>query len=180
MDLINFIGCSPFSKGTSIVNIYKYDIGGSITNPELIAKKPLKRKQMQRLSNNWENGVQGYQLNGYYYDRNGNPLTKEQYKYYYNEDNSPIDTLHSSISGNINTDITANQDLKDSVNTTSDFISINKMSNGESRTIRNLIVNNQGINPQSYQISYDVNHPNLFFAAQGISTEDAKKLIFNK
>ena len=97
MDLIKFIGCSPFTRNTSTFKTRKYDAGGPIANPTLIAKRPLKHKQMKQLSNNWANGVQGYQLNGYYYNNIGEPISKNEYDYYYNPDGSPIEAIASSI-----------------------------------------------------------------------------------
>lgn len=180
MDLINFIGCSPFTRNASTFKTRKYDAGGPILNPTLIAKRPLKHKQMKQLSNNWENGVQGYQLNGYYYNSSGEPISKNEYDYYYNPDGRPIEAITSSIRGELNTNTKPNNVADDFGNTTSDFTHVNTMNNGQTRTIRSLIGNTQGVDPKSYVITYDVDNPNLFFTAQGMPIADAKKLVFNK
>ena len=180
MDLINFIECSPFTGDISTFKTRKYDAGGPIPNPTLIAKRPLKYKQMKQLSNNWENGVQGYQLNGYYYNSIGEPISKNEYDYYYNPDGKPIEAIASSLRGEINNNVQNSNIADDFVNTTADFTQVNTMNNGQTRTIRNLVVNNQGVDPKSYVITYDVDNPNLFFTAQGIPIADAKKLVFNK
>ena len=107
-------------------------------------------------------------------------VTKLEYDYYYNPDGRPIEAIASSIKGEINNNVQASNIADDFVNTTADFTHINTMNNGQTRTIRNLVVNNQGVDPKSYAITYDVDNPNLFFTAQGMSIADAKKLVFNK
>jgi hypothetical protein len=178
MDLIKFIGSSPYSPEHSKSKTRRYYTGGEVTSPTLVSKKPLSRSQMAQLSNNWENGPQGYQLDGNYYDRTGAPVSKEHYDYYYESNGKPIEYTNSSITGETNSNIYNSSAQGSVVDTNSDFTSVHNTSNGGSRTIRNIIRNTQGKNPQSYTISYDVNNPDKFFNAQGISTDDAKRLVF--
>lgn len=178
MDLIKFIGSSPYFPEHSKSKTRKYYTGGEVTSPTLVSKKPLKRRQMAKLSNNWENGAQGYQLDGNYYDMVGAPISKEQYDYFYEPSGKPIEDTSSYITGRSNTVISNSSSEGDFVETNSDFTSLNNLSNGGSRTMRTITKNIDGKNPQSYSITYDVNNPDMFFSTDGISVDEAKRLVF--
>lgn len=181
MDILNVIKVPHYGNLDSTKRTGKYQTGGSLNKTDT-SEKALTLKQMKQISNNWANGPQGYIVGDKYYNEIGEPVSKEHYDYYYDSKGKWRYPISSDIYGesyNIISNSVVNGSPKSQANYDSMWESLNTDEDGVKRTIRTIMRNHQGVPGQSYTISYDVDNPNLFFNAQGISREEAENIIKN-
>ena len=120
--------------------------------------QPLTKKIMRQLSNNWANGSQAYVYNGKYYDQTGEPISQEQYNYYYDKNGKFKEPVSTQVN-NETSNLIYNYPNKSTANTHSTGTQLQTFEDGSTRTVKYDIKNNQnGHNVKSSISVYDPNN----------------------
>lgn len=113
----------------------------------------LSYKEMQQLSNNWQNGPQGYIKDGKRYDQTGAEISEKLFNYSYNPDGTPkindIESTDITVESNINLQ---NKNGKSNVQFRQDGTTFNNLTNGSKRNYRTIIDNGN-------VLTYDIDNP---------------------
>lgn len=121
--------------------------------PKTQKTQNLPYKEMQQLSNNWQNGPQGYIKDGNYYDQTGTQISKKLFDYSYNPDGTPkindIESTDVTVESNINLQ---NKNGKSNVRFSQDNNTSNELKDGTKRSYKTIIDNGN-------VLTYDVNNP---------------------
>lgn len=121
--------------------------------PKTQKTQNLPYKEMRQLSNNWQNGPQGYIKDGNYYDQTGTQISKKLFDYSYNPDGTPkindIESTNVTVEPTINLQ---NKNGKSNVQFRQDGTTFNNLTNESKRNYRTIIDNGN-------VLTYDIDNP---------------------